>query len=762
MSDHDRDGVLDQQDLDSDNDGLPDVVEAGSQDNDRDGLFDRFRDLDANGLADQLRAFPIEIQDSDNDNTANYIDFDSDNDGLTDRFETAGVDTDFDGQIDDFRDINVDGLDDRYNGVRDLIVDTDSDSLPDYLDPDSDNDGLGDADEAIGFVAMSNAEQTEFNQEVQSIGADASEGTRPEQIVLITGESGGFFGCAVSSLKHDGNKGNTDPLFILLILTALLILMKKTLLPGKAGFGRLALIRCLMTIVIGGQLTSCVNVASNSAGANIQPYVGVGVGASFLNADTSGTDLEQDRDISAAAQLTLGSQFSPYFAVEGRLADLGEATFTNGQAVGYQIADASALAQFSKNRLQGFARLGVGILNNDGDIATEQLNRFHLVLGAGAAYSLTRGWSVRAEWMGHDVDVAHGQLSLLYRFGRSSSPPPPRVLVEDRQQNTVEPNIIAATPAQPEPAVAPAAPLASTAPVEPVLSAVPAANSNPIGSNASIESTVASSTRPAVPNSTLAVEPANPPPTRSIEIPQPVAAPGSLQEIESTVATQTELIVEPEPEPQNELAAAITSADAVEIVEPGDVNAPNSIGPDTQTQLALATPSDSIARLQITPVPQNRPDSRLRPLILEPIDTNPEKIAQLGTVDASVSCESLPAGTPVSADGCALFGGPVPKLTFGDDTAELTSSAEEVLDEMVLALNDDKEISLTVATHTGASGDSQSAMFLSRQRTLSIIRYLSENGIDTSRLKPEAYGDTVPLKGTANQGDNDRVEIYIR
>jgi len=84
------------------------------------------------------------------------------------------------------------------------------------------------------------------------------------------------------------------------------------------------------------------------------------------------------------------------------------------------------------------------------------------------------------------------------------------------------------------------------------------------------------------------------------------------------------------------------------------------------------------------------------------------------------------------------------------------------LDEMVLALNDDKEISLTVATHTGASGDSQSAMFLSRQRTLSIIRYLSENGIDTSRLKPEAYGDTVPLKGTANQGDNDRVEIYIR
>ena len=136
--DTDGDGVADNRDIDDDNDGILDVDE-GNVDTDGDGII-------------------------------NSLDIDSDNDGITDNVEaqtTAGYiapsgqgNPDIGGT---FVDVNRDGLDDNFdagliangpaNGIGLTPVNTDAgadtpDATPDFLDIDSDNDGLNDTLEA--------------------------------------------------------------------------------------------------------------------------------------------------------------------------------------------------------------------------------------------------------------------------------------------------------------------------------------------------------------------------------------------------------------------------------------------------------------------------------------------------------------------------------------------------------------------------------------------------------------------------------------
>ena len=81
--------------------------------------------------------------------TPDYLDLDSDNDGLPDAFESGvtGIDTDGDG-IDDAFDVDAitGGVDTNNDGVDDnaAALDTDGDGQPDHLDLDADADGIAD------------------------------------------------------------------------------------------------------------------------------------------------------------------------------------------------------------------------------------------------------------------------------------------------------------------------------------------------------------------------------------------------------------------------------------------------------------------------------------------------------------------------------------------------------------------------------------------------------------------------------------------
>ena len=135
--DTDGDSKPDYKDLDSDGDGISDIIE-GIVDTDADGIGNwRDADSDGDGISDKLEG----VVDTDSDGKSDYIDTDSDNDGISDKLEGV-VDTDGDGKG-DWRDLDSDndGISDKIEGT----VDTDGDGSGDWRDIDADGDGIPDS-----------------------------------------------------------------------------------------------------------------------------------------------------------------------------------------------------------------------------------------------------------------------------------------------------------------------------------------------------------------------------------------------------------------------------------------------------------------------------------------------------------------------------------------------------------------------------------------------------------------------------------------
>jgi uncharacterized repeat protein (TIGR01451 family) len=131
-------------DLDSDGDGISDVREAQLLDSDWNGRVDGA--VNTNGRNILLAALgSLSIPDSDATGRTDPYDIDADNDGIPDNVEglttlgyllPAAADTDADGldnSYDNFAGYGGDGI---------HPVDTDGDTVPDYLDSDTDGDGL--------------------------------------------------------------------------------------------------------------------------------------------------------------------------------------------------------------------------------------------------------------------------------------------------------------------------------------------------------------------------------------------------------------------------------------------------------------------------------------------------------------------------------------------------------------------------------------------------------------------------------------------
>jgi hypothetical protein len=184
--DSDNDGFVNRLDIDSDNDGIPDNIEAQTTtgyiipNNDNAATYTANNGLNSayvatNGLT------PVNTDGIDN---LDYLDEDSDNDGIPDIQEngdtdntTIGTDTDSDGLDDNFDTVNTNGTGFDVNDYitdpatdlpdvdgdvytqdvdyRDdeINLDTDSDGVPDSDDIDDDNDGILDIHESVTQVS---------------------------------------------------------------------------------------------------------------------------------------------------------------------------------------------------------------------------------------------------------------------------------------------------------------------------------------------------------------------------------------------------------------------------------------------------------------------------------------------------------------------------------------------------------------------------------------------------------------------------------
>lgn len=162
--DFDRDGIPNSEDLDADNDGIYDIVEAGNSafDTNGDGRFDG--PINTNGTSTTVTH---NILNSDSDANQNFLDIDADNDGIVDNIEgqstagyiaPSGVDGDFN------------GVDDSYdtNGTAIIPENTNTTPDPDYIDTN--------ADPVTGDCLVDTIEAYDTNQDgtanVVAIGSD--------------------------------------------------------------------------------------------------------------------------------------------------------------------------------------------------------------------------------------------------------------------------------------------------------------------------------------------------------------------------------------------------------------------------------------------------------------------------------------------------------------------------------------------------------------------------------------------------------------
>lgn len=146
--DTDLDGLPNFADRDSDNDGIPDLIENGFTDANKDGQLD-FVAASADSEPVAAASVISVAIDSDEDGVPDFIDLDSDQDGLPDLAEGVGDYTDSAISIMNMTDLNQDGLTDDYSNPAKIIpTDEDNDSIPSYLDLDSDDDGISDLVEA--------------------------------------------------------------------------------------------------------------------------------------------------------------------------------------------------------------------------------------------------------------------------------------------------------------------------------------------------------------------------------------------------------------------------------------------------------------------------------------------------------------------------------------------------------------------------------------------------------------------------------------
>jgi len=182
--DTDGDGIPNYRDKDSDNDGLPDILEnnryvfdeSGNSNNSLDYGTEYNIVTDPNHLEPGTGPGQQPLLDTDGDFIYNYMDIDSDGDGIGDWIEAwdSDIDTDGDGSI-SISEYNTAmtsfGNDDGFFTSNEY-TNTDNVDLPDIFDLDSDNDNIADRHESDMRDQDSSTVVTVFTDIVESVDTD--------------------------------------------------------------------------------------------------------------------------------------------------------------------------------------------------------------------------------------------------------------------------------------------------------------------------------------------------------------------------------------------------------------------------------------------------------------------------------------------------------------------------------------------------------------------------------------------------------------
>ncbi|KRT54260.1 thrombospondin type 3 repeat-containing protein [endosymbiont of Ridgeia piscesae] len=154
------------------------------------------------------------------------------------------------------------------------------------------------------------------------------------------------------------------------------------------------------------------------------------------------------------------------------------------------------------------------------------------------------------------------------------------------------------------------------------------------------------------------------------------------------------------------------------------------------------------------------------PEIAEPITPIPASTLdsdQDGIFDDADLCPNTAAGKEVDTTGCS----PAEVITlhgvnFKTDSDQLTQGSVSILDKVARTLIHHQGLRLMVAGHTDSRGDAAYNKDLSHRRAITVMHYLSDNGVAAERLSAEGFGEEQPISDNESlegQTMNRRVEL---
>ena len=468
----DTDDAPDYLDLDSDNDTLLDVLEAGGTDVFGDGIID--------DPANNEGSIPVP-PDSDGDGIGDWREVDSDNDGTNDNVGTLFevLDGDGDGVIDDVTDTDADGIADGFDmrdgfgtmsdsdmdGIPDEVEgndDIDGDGLPNRSDTDSDGDGVSDEEEGGPDPLI--PVDTDGDGMDDYVDTDSDDDGIPDTVDTGDKDSDGIpdridadEGRLETAVRGSGSMGIVG-VFVLGLL-ALVAFRRRS----RAAVVLVALLA--MPFVPTSELRADERVCSNSNGEFQKCwYAGAGLGLTHVDPEGQAGGWSTNDDQDSGWRLFAGYQFKPLWSVELAYVDGGEAGLGNvdpaleqfipGASIDYATPSVMAVRwlKTTDSRWNAFLKLGLSAISNDASdsrIPYEKQTDVQLAAGLGAKLQFNERWFVRGDLDLYDRDHYYAGLSVGGFFGGQRQSAPVPVAYEP-------------PPTEPQPT-----PVAAPAPVEP-------------------------------------------------------------------------------------------------------------------------------------------------------------------------------------------------------------------------------------------------------------------------------------------------------
>ncbi|WP_420592151.1 Ig-like domain-containing protein [Bacterioplanoides sp.] len=416
--DVDSDGLINSLDLDADNDGVFDVIEAGLTDKDENALLDQ----GANVITDADL-----LTDTNVDGTANFLQLKSDGQ-QRDFFSAdlpANLDADEDGRLDSQADLDKDGLMDVVDnaiGAFGSYRDMDNDGIPNHLDEDDDNDGISDIEENNNSDVLTGKDADadgiddgiDHNVNGTITGQDSNNNGIQDSLELPDTDGDGIADYLDNDGDNDGVTDNVDPsvstetdvetggaltVFSLMLLFALMIAVRQK---------KLLLILSALAFSMAGHSDELLK--SNWD-------VSFTTGLSYLTPKLyNGLKLTDKTGWSMTAEV--GYQFADDFRAKARYVDLGHAEI-NSAEVNYKAYVAAVEYLYDLNKkYQGYAAIGYGRLetSSEGGLNLDNSSEDHPYFNAGVRYQVIPTLSLVLDMNSYSPDAQEISFGFIGRF----------------------------------------------------------------------------------------------------------------------------------------------------------------------------------------------------------------------------------------------------------------------------------------------------------------------------------------------------------